>query len=1002
MSEPLVDMPFAGHLDESVRDELNDPLMVFAEAQNIRLEERGGAARRLGFAALSLTKTDSSSRVGGDRIFADKKTTYIIGDTDQLDSYDSISGASVEVGRVCPAAVTKYIDLPAMQGANALGAPADIAYANGYLCAVWAINSGLVVALVNASTGAVVMQPYVLVASGSPKGRIASYGNIFIIVALLPGDATVTAKYLDVSSQATITAHWQNIGANVGTDHATTTDAQHAFAIHGLTDRVVFAYIDNGTEIKLKTLTTAGVQVTATVAMGVGATPGLIALGGVQTDRVWLAWYEPATQIFVQSFHSTLLTTIGGPELAFSTDDTVNSIGLTHSETAGAAVVCASDTSDDLFIGYLSSTGATINIVNNAEIRNVQPLGPPFVIGTRFYMPMSPVGIDRTQFVVTIAEFTDSNGFAVPVANLQPYLAAANANPFVKAVAGPSGTTRFFPFGVIRTNTSAASLVAEISFSTRAKNIPAPHCGSVYLAGGVPTVVETQRVAELGFLHAPDRPTIDVATSGSVSYAVGARYVVVFFDRDDRGNLVASGVSLPSNSTGVIVSKEVKIETRQLTMGRRSSSYFAVVYATEDGGQAPYHRIGTMTKVAGNKLLRYIDNSGLPSSGALLFGTGALPGTGAQQDRRTIGATPYLVSYNGMLVGGSGPDLFWSGQYVRGEQPWFNPVFQVPVSDDGDLVAWPVMDGTMFPMSRSGVYAIAGEPPADNGTLGGMGTPRRLAADVGCIDPNTIVVTSLGIFFQSDRGIELLTRNQALEDFSKMGAKVQVTLTAFPVCTSAVLDTRNNLVRFTLTTAESAGRVSGEGVTLIFDLSMGEWISKDVYSSNEAAQNASMCFVSGSFRYCWLGVDGEVHYERDANDPSAHLDGSAWPVRRVVTSWFKVGGLQGEQKIDRVLLLTSHFTNHNLTIASAYDYITTYPNPKTWTAAQLAALSKKWPDAETNNQRGGTSIRVKVEDAAPSSGEVGSGRGSVWTVLTLEGERRSGARRTFTGQRGSA
>ena len=188
------------------------------------------------------------------------------------------------------------------------------------------------------------------------------------------------------------------------------------------------------------------------------------------------------------------------------------------------------------------------------------------------------------------------------------------------------------------------------------------------------------------------------------------------------------------------------------------------------------------------------------------------------------------------MVGAAGSDVWYSGQNVSGEGVWFNPIFQIPIPGEGDITALTVLDGGLFIFKRRDVYAIAGEPPADNGSSGGLGAPRRVASDVGCIDGRSTCTTALGIFFQSERGIEILTRALAVE---WIGADVDNTADAYPVCTSITVEPLSNVVLVELAASESAGAVSGAGRTLVFDLALKAWVSQDRRTTMQGADQPS-------------------------------------------------------------------------------------------------------------------------------------------------------------------
>ena len=353
-----------------------------------------------------------------------------------------------------------------------------------------------------------------------------------------------------------------------------------------------------------------------------------------------------------------------------------------------------------------------------------------------------------------------------------------------------------------------------------------------------------------------------------------------------------------------------------------------------------------------------------------------------------------------MLVGASGKTIYFSSQPIDGEGTWFSPVFSVAGAIDEDVTGMTVQDGSVVIFGRQGIWITAGEPPADNATSGGLATPRKLAVDLGCVNANSILTTGVGTFFQSDRGLQLLSRGHTVEAIDKF----QDQLDTYPVITSAVLDTRNGRAIFSLASSQTDGVASTNGKDVVLDLTRGSWVSVDDKRggvATQATQDACMAFIDDAWRYAWLATDGTVYYERDTDDASAHLDGSSWVTQRAITSWVHIAGIQGEQFIDQVLLLAKRHTGHDLTISLAFDYSDSFTSTKTFTATQIAALARQWLVKEIS-QTTSQAVRVMVEDATPSSGTVGTGKGSTWVALTFSGHPHQKVKRTSAAQRGGS
>lgn len=151
-----------------------------------------------------------------------------------------------------------------------------------------------------------------------------------------------------------------------------------------------------------------------------------------------------------------------------------------------------------------------------------------------------------------------------------------------------------------------------------------------------------------------------------------------------------------------------------------------------------------------------------------------------------------------------------------------------------------------------------------------------------------------------------------------------------------------------------------------------------------------MVKVDGVWRYAWLSTDGAVRYEQLSSDASAHLDDSNWITMSVETAWFKLSGLQGNQQLNRLLLLARKSTDHSLSISLAYNYETSYRTARQWIYSEINdLLSAGWPVTQLKHDPHDDAecqaVRLKISDEAPGSGSTtGTGQGSKWLGITLD------------------
>jgi hypothetical protein len=283
------------------------------------------------------------------------------------------------------------------------------------------------------------------------------------------------------------------------------------------------------------------------------------------------------------------------------------------------------------------------------------------------------------------------------------------------------------------------------------------------------------------------------------------------------------------------------------------------------------------------------------------------------------------------------------------------------------------MDGSVVALKRGAIYVIPVSPANANVSQGGFGVPQRLAVDAGCIDPRSVVVTGSGIFFQSDRGIELLGRDLSV---TPIGEKIQDILASYPTVTAAVHDIRNSLVRFSLAQSGS----TTVGVDVVFDLSIGAWVSVDVKrgGSNASAQAVSAAFasVSGEYRYVWLDAAGELQYESF----SSWLDrGAYWVTAQWETPWIKME-LQREHQFWQGVLLHSRKSACGLLGEVAEDWAAyDSGDNKVWNEAAITTYTRQ---VELRWTKRGQAFKVRLSDTAPNT--LGTGQGLEFVGLSVD------------------
>ena len=534
--------------------------------------------------------------------------------------------------------------------------------------------------------------------------------------------------------------------------------------------------------------------------------------------------------------------------------------------------------------GVTTSGGAAAGDGSSVTVPAAQMAGKPFMYSGRYYALFFGAESTNAQDNLIVCDWTENVTYLRPVATFAPGLSVESAFGRIKFRQYGTTTKCHSALNIRRSGVADGSSLAELDFAASTRWIPASHGASLYLSGGLLSYFDGQRVAEAGFLLRPKKPTTGKSGTGITGTF---RYIAVYEEVDADGNWHQSGVSEPSdavtasNETVTITTTPLSISARLGSAPAERAVRVAWYRTTGTAGTGAYCRLGTTINSTAATTVTYADtDTTYAMTGAKLYSQPGIIGT--SQDKRPPPFLSAIVSYNGMLVGASGSDVWYSGQDVSGEGTWFNPIFQTPVPGSGDITALWVQDGTLFAAKRREIYAIVGEPPSDNGMAGGLGTPRRLAVDVGCIEARSPCTTAIGTFFQSERGIELLSRAQSVD---WIGGDVQDTANAYPVCTSITVDSASNAVLVELAAAEASGLVSGNGRTLVYDLALRQWVSVDRRNSRNGAadtpsQSACMIYTGTAWRYAWTETGAFAQVTSDT-----HTHAARYGQPRSATVW---------------------------------------------------------------------------------------------------------------------
>lgn len=642
--------------------------------------------------------------------------------------------------------------------------------------------------------------------------------------------------------------------------------------------------------------------------------------------------------------------------------------------------------------------------------------------------------------VVDTSTFTPywSNGpaLAIPFGSFR---IACNLEPFA-AVQGALSINASFtkPYRIVTADGNECS--AALTYQTAQRTGAAAFCrlrcfdstaygnanfgGSTHLAHGGINSYDGRNIVDNGFA---DMPTADLVVNAVVGTLNGSyRYVVVYRHVDANGSSTYSRTVGPFSAVNLAASTGKNTITIQPTgvtnrdAGNGASAPFVEVYRTKSGGTQFYlcasSQNGSLTPTqqvtqdATTGLMSFQDNlaDATLASQAIMY---RQPGTtNAPADRYSSPACKFVVQHKDRIFCADpyGQRVYYSSYFVDGEQPWFNPAFNFFMhAGDGPVTGLASMDGRLFVFKRNAIFVVDGDGPGEAGPTGNeFSPPQSLASRFGCIDHRSIVVVPDGIFYRSERGIEMVTRNLQVK---WVGERIWNTVNSNPVTTGACVDT-NDRVHWTMAASEPTAGVGGiAGAEVVYDMSTDAWSVMycsgytGVYANARQSVAAVVDMIGGVSTPRVVYADGTTAvFLQSVASPTSKIDFIYYVPFKIETGWIRQGP-QARQRVSDVLFLAKKMagSNHALKISIAYNYATAYTQSFTWEPTALNGLAIEELNLQPSKQQV-LSIRVKIEDQAPADTvtyPIGNGAGCDILAITAEVAPKQGSPKLASGQK---
>lgn len=662
--------------------------------------------------------------------------------------------------------------------------------------------------------------------------------------------------------------------------------------------------------------------------------------------EAWVSYYNSTSvKTFVRNSDLT-------SKLAATVIETLaNVTGVAGSASGGSGVVYYEYTyivASSTFLGVRKNTITDAGVVGTSAVflYACALISKAFTQGGVQYLVVGfPSSTDATYYLV--------NSTGKVVAKFAPHTAGGQTSPVVgiSAACRPlceiNGVdSNNFVFCGLQMNESNAGVLAPsllgvtaftINFSQSYPYINTALGNNLLLSGSMPFIYDGGNVVEQGFNHSPLIIQAHAIAKGAfTALAVGTyQYTAVFEWIDNQGQIHRSTPSVPASVViGVNQIGEVTVGCISLT---NKTAVLIVLYRTDTNG-TPIYKVASAQNVSSGTSLVFTD--AVPTGA----GSTEIYTDGGVVDNDALPPTGFVFNSQNRVIAipTDNPRTWWFSKIVVPGSPLEFSLNFVNATDihGQDLVSGGQLDDKMILFTADYVAVITGTGPADTGAQNDYSDPIILPTGTGCTDPKSVVSFPGGLLYKSKKGIYLLDRSLSSR---YIGADVEAH-NSYTVLASQLITSKNQVI-FLLSS----------GNALVYDYHVGQWSVFTNFTANDLViyQDKIHLIQSG----------GTVLQET----PGVYTDNGAFIKLKMVTSWLSFAGLQGFQRVRRLMVLGDYKSAHSLVVKAAYDFVSSFTQT---TTIPLSADPAPYQLEIHLTQQKCEAIQISIEDTqSPAYGE---------------------------------
>lgn len=625
-----------------------------------------------------------------------------------------------------------------------------------------------------------------------------------------------------------------------------------------------------------------------------------ISLAVDETSRLICSYYD-GTDVKVISFNYTLGAKLI-PETSVETIANVINTAIISTSLNNYTVV------------YEVSNADTFNyIVKKNTIDSLASIGTPSVVlrsvslasklwchdSTCYFTALHDNNLQSTLFISDldgqlVSKISSNTAGNVITAGGLPRVSQVSANKYLVAsqVKGRLTQDNGTFFSILGVNSTILDFEPESLFDTISLG------NNLHIAGGYLKMYDGAEIVEHGFHLFPEGLSDGgTSTSGGVLADGAYAYRAVYAWTDAQGLIHRSAPSLDFNVTlaggGSTQQQTITIPTLRLTS---KDDAIIELYRTEKDGIIFYLVSSTTAPTPNDKTVDSVDIVDNSITDAALISRETLYTTGDVLDNIAAPSSSIIESFKNrvFITTPESGKINYSKIQFEAVPVEFNDALEQVIPDQGGLnVALKTMDDKLIIFKEHSIYYLSGDGPNNLGEQDTFIEPELISSEIGCKNSSSVILTPSGIFFASNKGIYQLTRSLALQ---YIGAPVEDFNNLTISSAQTVAD--KNQIRFTTL----------DGECLVYNYIQQKWTT---FANHRAISATTL-----NNDYYYLRSDNLLYKE----DTSFTDNGT--PVKmKLESGWLSFDGIQGFQRVYKMLILGEFKSNHKLRIRVAYDFV---------------------------------------------------------------------------------